>query len=199
MFDFLKKLVNRPVNITITAFTDPEVTFTCGKELSMGLHDVIAEVADEKIRLRIDIKEQGENEFRGNLVEPREAVPFLKEIYAPWDEKRESVRLPRNLRVISKDLPGFKGTSRDLSMTGMRIEVEAPVPIGSTIDLRVDLDDARATTVNLRGETRWCAPKVNTPYSFLGVHFTEIPQAEKAALRRFLEALQRSEEEGAIS
>lgn len=199
MFDFLKKLVTRPVPITITAFTEPEVTFTSSKDISMGLHDVIAEVAGEKIRLRIDVKEQGETEFRGNLVEPQEAVPFLKEIYAPWDEKRESTRLHRNLRVISRDLPGFKGTSRDLSMTGIRIEVEAPVPIGSIIELRVDLDDARATTLTLRGETRWCAPKVNTPYSFVGVHFTDVSQGDKAALRRFLDTLQRSEEEGALS
>lgn len=198
MFEFLKRLVTRRANVVITGFEEPEVAFTCDHELPMGLRDVVADVAGEKILARFDVVEIGEQGYRGTLVAPQEMVAFLKEIFAPYHEKRQSVRLDRNLRVISKDLPGFKGTSRDLSLTGMRVEVQAPVPVGAKLELQLDLDDAQATTLQLKGETRWCAPKVNTPFSFIGLHFLDLTQSDKAALRRFLETLQQRLARGAL-
>lgn len=188
MFEFLKRL-RRSVPVKIVGFVNPEVTFTSDQEINLGRLDVVADVEGEKIRARLDVKEISENQCMGILVEPQEAVPFLKEIFRPYYEKRNELRVGRNLRVLSKDIPGFKGTSRDLSEHGMRLEVSGPIPIGKPISLAIDLDDLAGSTLELHGQTRWCAPKENTPYSLVGILFVDVPPQAQNALRAFLNTL----------
>ncbi len=192
MFEFLKRFT-KPVPIKIIGFLNPEVTFTTEAEVELGTLNVIAEVEGERIRARLNVKELSAESYTGDLVAPVEAVPFLKEIFKPYHEKRVDPRLRRNLRVLSKDLPGFKGTSRDLSYHGARLEIGGPLPIGTPLSLAIDLDDAAGTCIEVTGVTRWCAPKENTPYSLIGVEFDELDSKSEHALTAFLKILEDSE------
>lgn len=193
MFNFLKKLLGRQYNIKITGYNHPNVNFSSQETLGLGLVDVIAEVEGQKIRARLDVKEVGLEGGTGVWVEPQEAVPYLKDLFPPYKEKRDYPRLHRRLRVLSKHLPGFKATSLDISRSGMRLEVSEPVPLDKAVHLTVDLDDASATTIEIEGVTRWCAPKVQSPNALLGVEFTEMPPSAEFALIDFIRTLAATE------
>ncbi len=193
MFGFLKRLITKPRHIEILVYEHPILTFKTEEEIDIGVVDIITEVEGEQIRGRIDVKELGLEKSTALWLEPQEAVPYLKELFPSYHEKRTETRLHRHLRVISKDLPGFKGTSLDISLHGARIEVSEPVPLGKRVLLNLDLDDAAGTTVEAAGEVRWCAPKINSPVALIGVHFDEMTGESEYAMRSFMRLLQERE------
>lgn len=188
MFEFLKKLVSRAVPITVTNFHDPVLAFTSEKSLKRGPLDVEATVLEERIRLLIQVEEVKEGSYLGRVIEPEAAIPFLAEQFP--DEPRKATRFTRSMRVLSKELKGFKATSRDISVTGVRLEADAPLPPGSFISMQIDLDDARSSSLNLEGEVKWCVPKSDVPSALLGVEFEEPDSHTQSVLANFLQTLE---------
>ncbi|NIR31576.1 MAG: PilZ domain-containing protein [Gammaproteobacteria bacterium] len=79
-------------------------------------------------------------------------------------ERRKSHRVRRDERVLVKivsssveDLAGkiARCTTHDISQDGVCLQFEEPVPVGSTLDLRINVHD-RSGAFILSGRVVWC-------------------------------------------
>lgn len=191
MFEFLNKVLGRATPIEVVGYEPPEVVFTSKKPMDIGLADVHANIAGVKIKARVQVVEAGEEKFRAYWVEPKEAVPYLEEIFSP-SEKRRDPRFPRRLRVRSPQLPGFQGNSLDISVEGMRLESEGLIQPGRTVYLQFELDDARSTLISLEAVVRWAGPSLRDGWTVAGLEYqnlkTNVPESY-GRYKEFLETL----------
>lgn len=67
--------------------------------------------------------------------------------------KRQYVRLNRDIGVLSKDIPGYKTVTRDISLGGAKIEISKPIPKWKVIDISLELETGKA--VSLKAEVTW--------------------------------------------
>jgi hypothetical protein len=109
---------------------------------------------------------------------------------------RDKERHSTNVRVRSRDLPGFRAMAVDLSHTGVQLEVEAPMEIGKTLQLHMDLDGFRYAQVVCPARTVWCRPCKETGKLRAGLQFLPpSPPVDKQLreLAEFLEARSESQ------
>lgn len=180
MFEFLNKVLGRAVPIEVVGYEPPEITFHSKKPIDIGLTDVHANIAGVKIKARIQVVESGVDSSKAYWIEPKEAVPYLEEIFTP-SEKRRDARYPRRLRVRSPQLPGFQGNSLDISNEGMRLESEGAIEPGRTVYVQFELDDARETLVSLEAVVRWAGPSLREGWTVAGLEYqnlkTKVPES----------------------
>jgi hypothetical protein len=195
MFEFLNKVFGRAVEVEVVGYNPPEVRFKSKDPLPLGVNDVHATIAGVKLKARVQVVESGVEISQGFWLAPAEAIPYLEEIFT-HNEKRKVPRFARTLRVRSSQLDGFQGSSLDLSLEGLRLEGQGGklVP-GGLIDLQMDLDDARETTLNLQAHVRWCAPAVAESRVVAGLEFADFDGRSEgyAHYTLFLERLAQSE------
>ena len=172
MFEFLNKVFGRAVDVEVVGYEAPEVRFKSKEPLPLGINDVHATIAGVKLKARVQVVESGVEVSVGFWLAPAEAVPYLEEIFG-HNEKRRVPRYARTLRTRSPQLDGFQGNSLDISLEGMRLEGQGRLVPGSTIDLQMDLDDARETVLDLRAIVRWCAPSVDEGRLVAGLEYSD--------------------------
>ncbi len=100
---------------------------------------------------------------------------------------RERPRYAVNVRVRSRELPGFKATAIDFSTTGTQLILEDAVAVGTTTELHFDLEGFRLSTLSVPAQAMWCTPKADRPNA--GFRFLDLsPQLQRdvAELANFL-------------
>lgn len=172
MFEFLNKVFGRAVEVEVVGYDPPEVRLTSKEPLPLGLNDVHASIAGVKLKARVQVVDSGVEYSIGFWLAPSEAVPYLEEIFG-HSEKRKVPRFARTLRVRSPQLDGFQGSSLDLSLEGLRLEGHGRLIPGSTLEVHIDLDDARQTTLDLQATVRWCAPALADGRVVAGLEFAD--------------------------
>lgn len=194
MFEFLNKVFGRAVEVEVVGYEGSEVRLKSQEPLPLGLNDVHATIAGVKLKARVQVVESGEDVNVGFWLAPAEAVPYLEEIFG-HSEKRRVPRYARKLRVRSPQLDGFQGHSLDLSLEGFRLEGQGSLVPGSVIELEMDLDDARETTIKQEARVRWCAPSVHEGWVVAGLEYANFDENSTGfgAYSGFLERLARSE------
>jgi methyl-accepting chemotaxis protein len=107
-------------------------------------------------------------------------------------DKRTYPRADNSLRVnVRKDGKLFEGVSRDLSLSGMRLAINADFVDRSLVVLDVylpspSLDEFRnQKPMILHGRVMWCRNEANGPQ--YGIHFEDLSEQDKSALRHCLE------------
>lgn len=118
------------------------------------------------------------------------------EFYGSDPALRDKARHSTNVRVRSRDLPGFRAMAVDLSHTGVQLEVEAPVELDKTLQLHMDLDGFRYAQVVCPARTVWCRPCKETGKMRAGLQFLPpSPTVDKQLreLAEFLEARSESQ------
>jgi len=93
---------------------------------------------------------------------------------------RVKVSVPAEVRVEGAVSP-IRGATSDLSLTGCYIESIFPFPVGTALDLKLQIDSSLpidATVVT-------CDPQVGN-----GIKFTRMLPEDRKALEAFLEAAQ---------
>lgn len=121
---------------------------------------------------------------------------------------RFNVRLPVNLSVSSASLVSeyFKGKvfhclSRDISVSGIRLEVEdrflQAMPIGCQLRLEIPLPQPYGSIRCLGTLRNVMEAKGNQNYGCLGVEFTGISREDRAKVERFLFGTEYDEQSGA--
>ena len=123
-----------PRPIKVVGYEEPELVFTSERPLDLGVVDVLAEIAEVEIRGQVQVVESGSEQCRGYWVAPKEALPFLIEVFTP-NEARNSPRLKRKLRVRSPQLENYQGHSVDLSTCGMRLMGRGQFKLGEVLEL----------------------------------------------------------------
>lgn len=112
-------------------------------------------------------------------------------------ERRKSRRLHRGERVLvkiqaSSENPELVGkiarcTTHDVSAEGARLQVDEAVPVGSTLDLRINVHDRPGTFI-LTGQVVWCREEGSDQSVFAaGVHFQAEGSDDLDAWRAMLE------------
>ena len=179
MFEYFQKSI--APDIEVVGYEAPEVVIRSSHPLDLGVTDVRATIAGVRMKARIDVIEIGTESCRGFWLEPKEAIPYLAELFAP-PEKRRSQRYSRTLRVKSPQ--GFQGWSVDLSPEGLRLETPNGIGLGQTVQIQVDLDDCFNTQLECTANVRWCAPALTDGWIVAGLEYH--PQGRSAAeLQRY--------------
>jgi c-di-GMP-binding flagellar brake protein YcgR len=105
----------------------------------------------------------------------------------PDKERREfpriKVKVPVEIYTEGSTSP-IRGATSDLSLTGCYIETIFPFPVGTNLELKLQLED----TLLLLATVSTSDPQVGN-----GIHFTRTLPEDLQQLRAFLEAADKSE------
>lgn len=96
-------------------------------------------------------------------------------------------RRPRHrlsLRLLSKDLPGFKALSVDYNALGLQIQAEGEIPQGKVIALNIELEGGNLPRVLCQGKVCWCQ-QVERKRFLIGVEFVNLPPDIEQELEDF--------------
>ncbi len=113
-----------------------------------------------------------------------------EELSEDGENMRRARRYQWSIRVLSKDLPGFRAISLDFNRLGVKLSTEGPAELGSIISLMLEIETAKAHEVLCQGLVRWNKEIHRRKYE-VGVEFTELdPEVSKELenFERFLEA-----------
>ncbi|MCA9793633.1 MAG: PilZ domain-containing protein [Candidatus Eremiobacteraeota bacterium] len=69
---------------------------------------------------------------------------------------RGAARKELSIRVRSPQLPGFRAMTLDVSATGLQIEVDGDVAVGSIVNLTMEFDRHDLAPITTPAEVRWC-------------------------------------------
>lgn len=87
---------------------------------------------------------------------------------------RRSERIPISLRVLSQQLPGYRGVTIDLSLHGAQISCEGVLEQGAVMDVTFELELNECPKLTLRGVVVWSASGDDRRKAFKsGLEFTE--------------------------
>jgi len=122
---------------------------------------------------------------------PASAVPHLRSLLDPLPQARELRRQPRvekRLRATSHQLPNFRGTVVDLSLSGLGMLVEKTVERGKVLEFEIDFEEQRSVRLALRGKVCWCRPEPDGGFR-IGVQFSQLSQDQAWELREVVQKL----------
>lgn len=102
-------------------------------------------------------------------------------------ERRESVRLPKVLRVTSQYIPGFTGVTEDISLTGIRIVTRGPLPVNREIPLILELDDSQAPAMTLKVFVAWTAEKGDGTHQS-GLRYVDISEGNLSLISQYVKS-----------
>ncbi len=94
------------------------------------------------------------------------------------ENKRFKVRVPIELHTEDSSSP-IRGATTDLSLGGCYIDTFFPFPVGTRIELKMQLED----TLLVLGAVVTCDPQVGN-----GIKFTRMLPEDMDALQEFLES-----------
>ena len=100
---------------------------------------------------------------------------------------RVKVRVPLEIRTEGSDSP-IRGATTDLSLGGCYVENMFPFPVGTVIELTLQLED----TVLVVATVVTCDPQVGN-----GIRFDKMLPEDMEQLRSYLEKIQKEAEESA--
>lgn len=114
------------------------------------------------------------------------------------ENMRRARRYQWSIRVLSKDLPGFRAISLDFNRLGVKLSTEGPAELGSVISLMLEIETAKAHEVLCQGLVRW-NKEINRRKYEVGVEFTELDAEVAKELEHFEQFLEaRSTEDVAL-
>lgn len=106
------------------------------------------------------------------------------------DNMRRARRYNWSLRVLSKELPGFRAVSLDFNRLGLKLSTEGPAEEGGIISMMLEIETAKTHEVLCQGLVRWSRELGRRKWE-IGVEFTELdPEVAQQleAFETFLEA-----------
>jgi hypothetical protein len=125
--------------------------------------------------------EDGAEVYRAQLLNYEVVLDSLN------DERRSELRLPRVFRVSSPDLPGYAGTTEDISIKGARIATTGPLERNLEISLKMELDDPELPPMNLLADVMWTARRLDEGYHS-GLKFVALEREQVKTIDRYITA-----------
>ena len=125
--------------------------------------------------------------FKGRLIDPVDAILHLRGILPlPFEDRRVSPRIERTVRVLSAQVDGFAAMTRDISQEGLCLVLAQVVPIGTRLQVEMDLDASSAHPLRFEVETRWVAPDLATGKNLVGGLFVDLTRRHQHTLKTYL-------------
>jgi len=131
------------------------------------------------------VEDQNQLDSLAQLLDP---IPLAQEL-------RRAPRAEKRLRATSHQLPGFRGTIVDLSLTGLGMLVEREVPAETRLEFTIDFEEQRSKALPLTGRVCWCRPEQTGGFR-IGIEFVGLSQQQSWELRQVVEKLLRAEAGG---
>lgn len=101
---------------------------------------------------------------------------------------RRSPRLKVSLRILSKDLVGFRAISVDFNQLGMQLISEGPAEVDQSISMTLELETSKAPEILCQGRVRWCSEEGRRRYT-IGIEFEDLDPELRKQLEQFEEFL----------
>ena len=98
--------------------------------------------------------------------------------------QRRRPRHKLSLRLLSKDLPGFKAISVDFNALGLQIQTEGPVPEGKELVVQMELDSSNLPKILARAVVRW-VQQLERKRFLIGLEFMDLPAEIEKELEEF--------------
>jgi c-di-GMP-binding flagellar brake protein YcgR len=115
-------------------------------------------------------------------ISPEDRQRLLRFIHQKTGDRRLMPRAPLATQVQCDQCMSL-AFSRDVSLGGMFIETALPLPIGSTVTVRFNLDQ-KDKVVTATAEVAYHVEKMG-----MGVLFTEMGPSDRQAIREYVESL----------
>lgn len=106
---------------------------------------------------------------------------------------RASARVNCHLCVISRDLPGYRAITIDISEGGLQVEAPARVALGNSVLLRVEFDTEKLPAVEASATVAWCSKLERGRYR-IGLKFKNLDERSKEVIKIYRELLDRRAE-----
>jgi len=108
------------------------------------------------------------------------------------DERRKLKRkyLMFYTRVFNRRTGELLGNLADLTVEGLMLIGEQPLPVGTFYDLRMDLPvgfDFPKRHLDMLGKSVWCAPDIDPRFFNTGFHLEYVDREDIAVIERLVE------------
>lgn len=100
------------------------------------------------------------------------------------DSMRRAPRYNWSIRVLSKDLPGFRAISLDFNRLGVKLSTEGAVEEGKTITMMLEIETAKTRELLCQGLVRWSREIGRRKYE-VGIEFSELDNIVARELENF--------------
>ena len=111
------------------------------------------------------------------------AVPSEDEL-DDSDSMRRAPRYQWSIRVLSKDLPGFRAISLDFNRLGVKLSTEGKVEENKIITMMLEIETTKNREVLCQGLIRWCKETGRRKYE-VAVEFTDLDREVAQELENF--------------
>ena len=128
---------------------------TLSGSVSQGKQQVMVHAGDEYFKTRVEVVSVGDGRCTGRWAEETQKLSALNESYRI--ERRVEDRLPCDLRVLSKELPGGSSWVKNIGGDGLQLMMCGPLEPGQKFELALETDENGILPVTLNGEVRWCS------------------------------------------
>lgn len=182
MLDKIKNLLTFVPQVEYVDFEDGLLTFRAEKPLTGNVKTVKLKTSYGVLTAHIAIQ-SFDDEIR---VYRAELLNYEVVLDALAIDRRDSVRLPKVVRVTSGDLPGYAGMTEDISVTGSRVSTSAPLETGEILDLKIELDDPEIPPMTIASQVCWTSRKADNTYHS-GLRFQDLDPRKKKTILRYVE------------
>ena len=105
---------------------------------------------------------------------------------------RSQPRVSCHLCVLSRDLPGFRVMTVDISEGGLQVETPSSVAVGALVLLRIEFDTDRLPAIQASATVAWCSQQDRGRYR-VGLQFTSLDEGSRRVISSYRELLVRRE------
>ena len=183
----LGSLLSVPVELVFCA--GETLHFRCKHALSPGqVRHVRARLPEGQMfaaKLEIRSLDASGKLYVGRLIQPLDAIPHLRRLLPlPFEDRRISPRIEHTVRVMSPQIQGYSAMTRDVSVEGLCLVLSHMLPVGTALQLEVDLVDE---PLRFEMEIRWVAPDLLSGNHLVGGRFRALTRHQLNALKGFLQ------------
>ena len=170
-------------SVDFVDYADGLLAFKARKKLKPETQKVILRMSFGTVTAHVELKafDEASKIYRARLLNYEVVQDALD------DDRRGEVRLPGVMRVTSADLPGYSGTTEDLSVGGTRIATSGALEQGRTITIKIELDDPELPDVVVNCEVRWSGRQVNDDGYQSGLRFLNLDRKYHRIIERYVD------------
>lgn len=103
---------------------------------------------------------------------------------------RSAPRVSCHLCVISRDLPGYRVMTIDISEGGLQVEAPARVALGTSVLLRLEFDTEKLPPIQASATVAWCSQAERGKYR-IGLQFHTLDERSKEVIGLYRQLVDR--------
>ncbi len=197
--DFLKRLT--APGFQVDGYGQGVVQFKCSKTLKTGAEITGLASLPGGIRCDLSVQITGAhgNVYTAQVQGPKESLTLLEKVFLPSGQQQKQqmfykpndddlTRHARTYSVRSRDFPGFKGSTAELSRGGALVVLDGSINEGKQLILQIDLDDTDLPPIAVEAQVDWCTQRDKKSW-IASLTFKPLPPEQDAQLADFLQGL----------